>query len=119
MTAARKKRQPGKAVRRRSSPLDALTLPALAACLKGYLHQDYLVEHGSARAAVAAFARDASGEERAAVGAELARLAVAAQNCPAADLRAFVTRRLGGGWEPQSVHDLEEAFTPIAGPSAR
>ena len=34
--------------------------PSLAAFLRGYLHEDFLEEHGSLRGAVEAFCRDAS-----------------------------------------------------------
>jgi hypothetical protein len=101
------------------APLEALSLPALSACVRGYLHQDYAIEHGSPREAVAAFARDASREERAAVLADLARLTEAARPLPGRALRTFFATRLGGAWIPRSINDLLDAFSALTEASSR
>ena len=50
-------------------------VPAFADFARGYLHQDLMVEYGSALDAARAFVRDATDAERRAVVTDLARLA--------------------------------------------
>ncbi len=88
------------------SQLHQHDFPALSDFVKGYLHQDFVEEHGSALEAAAAFSRDASSSERRELAAELAKLVERAHGLPLSTLRRFVTRELGSGWEPQSVADF-------------
>jgi hypothetical protein len=74
--------------------------------MKGYLHEDFVEEHGSALDAVAAFSRDASSSEKRQLAVDLASLVEHAHGLPLSTLRRFVTRELGSRWEPQSVADF-------------
>jgi hypothetical protein len=93
--------------------LDKGEFPALTAFLRGYLHEDFVEEHGSAREAAAAFCRDASPEERRRLAEQIARLVEAARGLPPTALRRFVTRDLGSGWAPQSAADLADLLKVI------
>ena len=109
------KRAPSRAPRsnteRRPASLTAGKFPALAAFLKGYLHQDFPEEHGSVSAAVAAFCRDASAEERGRLAAELARLLAQAKALPSSVVGRFVTRDLGSAWSPGSTSELADILS--------
>jgi hypothetical protein len=80
--------------------------PALAQFLGGYLHQDFLVEHGSASAAARSFREDASPEESQAVDAELERLLALTERWTVTQIRRFL-KALGAAWLPSSRADLE------------
>jgi len=80
--------------------------PSLAAFLRGYLHEDFLEEHGSLRGAVEAFCRDASVDERRQLVAELEALLRTLHDHSPRELRRFVTVELGSRWEPGSREEL-------------
>ena len=112
------KRAPSRSARtagakRHQSDLNALEFPALAAFLKGYLHQDFPDEHGSVAAAVAAFCRDASPHERRQAATELARLVGLAEALPLRAVGQFVTRDLGSAWSPRSTRDLVDILAAL------
>jgi len=81
--------------------------PALKAFARGYLHEDYLQEHGSAKAAALAFCADASLEERRQVKRELLAVSGEAQ-LPYHDAVKFFTHELKSAWQPASPAELEE-----------
>lgn len=91
----------------------AADLPALAAFARGYLHEDLLVEHGSAVHAAAAFARDASPDERRQLVDDLDRLLRAFHGRPASRLAKFFTDELRAAWAPTSVDDLQSLIAQL------
>jgi hypothetical protein len=93
-------------VKNNTPALDATSFPALAAFLKGYLHQDFGQEHGSVSAAAAAFCRDASPDERRQLVTELQRLLDVTDVSPARAVARFISRDLGSAWSPRSRRDL-------------
>jgi hypothetical protein len=94
--------------RGRRPALSAGDVPALAAFARAYLHQDVLVEHGSAAEAVRAFCHDAAPPERAALATDFARLITAAADLPAAAITRWFHDDLGAAWAPDSFDDLVE-----------
>lgn len=85
--------------------LDRHSFPALTEFLRGYLHEDFAHEYGSAIGAAAAFRSDASVTARQEVVRELHALLESARGWPARDFSRFLTRDLGSRWQPQSVAD--------------
>ncbi len=90
------------------SRLRSSDFPALSDFAKGYLHEDFIQEHGTALDAVDAFSRDATANERAQLARELASLIDRARGLPFATLRTFVTTELGSGWQPRAVTDFTD-----------
>ena len=80
--------------------------PALAQFLGGYLHQDFLLDHGSAPAAARSFRAEASPEEARAVDEELDRLLGLTERWTVTQIRRFL-KALGASWLPSSRADLE------------
>lgn len=79
--------------------------PALAQFVAGYLHQDFVAEHGTPAGAVRAFLREANDDERAAFRAEARQFLEAAAFRGWSDVtQAFAD--LGGAWLPSSRADL-------------
>ena len=104
-----------KRLRRRRNPavkpilaLRREAFPALTAFVRGYLHEDFPELHGSLRGAAAAFAREASPEERRELARELESLLRAVADHPVPELRRFVTAELGSRWSPRSHGELAE-----------
>jgi len=89
--------------------------PALTAFAKGYLHEDFPEVHGSARDAAAAFAAEASPEERRQLVDELQSLTRVLAGLPVRVVRRFVTDDLGSRWEPKSREELLELLDVIRG----
>ena len=80
--------------------------PALARFARAYLHEDFMVEYGSAAGAAAAFRADASADERQALARDFARLATEAATWTLDDLKAFARDELRCAWQPSSMDDL-------------
>ena len=80
--------------------------PALAQFFSGYLHQDFLLDHGSAPAAARSFRADASPDEARAVDDELDRLLILTERWTVTQIRRFL-KSLGAAWLPSSRADLE------------
>ena len=87
--------------------------PALTEFLRGYLHEDFAAEHGTAAAAAAVFCRDASPAERALLAGEIATLVAIAAALPVRRLRRFVTGDLGSAWEPGSLDEFADMLAVI------
>ena len=107
----------------RSSPratrrVKADDFPALRDFVTGYLHEDFVQEHGTPDAAVRAFATDASADEMDQVRREAARFAAAIRDWPWADAR-LALQRLGAAWAPRSRAALVAWLTMIANPPPR
>ncbi len=91
----------------RKRPLPrASDLPALAPFARGYLHQDVIAEYGTAVDAAAAFAEDASNEERRQLIDDLERLARALDGKSASQVARYFTDQLRAAWAPTSAADL-------------
>ncbi len=85
----------------------AKSYPALARFLDGYLHQDFKLEHRTARAATTAFLRDATDREVARVANDFDRFVAALASRPW-DERRDALARLGGAWRPATVAELAD-----------
>ncbi|HKR31634.1 MAG TPA: contact-dependent growth inhibition system immunity protein [Terriglobales bacterium] len=91
------------------SGIDAGEYAALTRFLRGYLHQDAVVEYGSASAAAQQFRKDADERETAVVHSELERLLAETSTLSIADLnRAF--QQLGGAWHFRSRKEVEQVL---------
>jgi hypothetical protein len=96
--------------------IDPADFPVLRTFCRGYLHQDLLMDHGSAHAAARAFMRDAEPAERRRLAAEWAGLTQASRTVPAL---AHALRALGASWTPRTraeARELDEALRPPARP---
>ena len=91
----------------------ASELPNLTAFVRAYLHEDVIAEHGSASAAMDAFAQDASAAERQALTRELERVARALARRSIAEMTDFFSDTLRAGWTPSSQHDLRQLIARI------
>lgn len=101
---------------RRTSSFDPERFPALSQFAGGYLHEDFVAEHGTAKGAREAFLRDASARERAAFGREGQRFIEETAGLSWADARgAFAA--LGGAWRPASRAALAALFEAPAAPA--
>ena len=79
----------------------------LQALLDGYLHQDFVVEHGTAGRAVEAWRADASPQEARAAASEWRSFLNVTAGMDVAT-RAQVLRELAGGaWAPITVADFD------------
>ena len=92
--------------RERRPSISAADVPALARFARAYLHQDVLIEHGSAAEAVRAFCRDATEAERVALETDFARLITAAGDWAPVTLVRWFRDELGAAWSPGSFDDL-------------
>ena len=100
-------RQPAGSSRRdRPRQAAAGRFPMIRALLRGYLHEDYEAEHGSAEGAVRAFCTDASAQERERLSEEWTRLSVNTANWTVAEIGALLTKDFGGAWLPESKQEL-------------
>ncbi len=88
--------------RDRRPTLSADDVPALVGFARAYLHEDVLIEYGSAVQAVRAFCQDASPTEQTALATDFARLITAAAGWSAATLARWFREHLGAAWSPDS-----------------
>lgn len=87
--------------------------PALRAFLSGYLHEDFVVEHGTPEGALRAFMCDAGAGARRALGAEVARFVDKARGRPWSQVRRqFI--QLGGAWTPPSRAAVDALFAALS-----
>ncbi len=85
----------------------------LRSLLDGYLHQDFVVEHGSAVAAVRAALADARGADATAVSSEW-RSFLNITSGMDVETRARVLRELAGGaWAPATAAEFEEVSAEL------
>ena len=80
--------------------IDPEAYPHLAIFFRGYLHEDFLAEHGSARKALAAFRADLSPADRPALDAERRRLALALQQLTLVEIRRLIREDFRSAWNP-------------------
>ena len=90
--------------RRPSLPpaVDPASYPAVRAFLRGYLHEELEVEHGSAEGALSAFRAEADPAEREALRREGAALAEAARGLPLRELRRLLADGFGCAYRPRT-----------------
>jgi hypothetical protein len=87
--------------RRRAAPrIDRAEFPILAGFFRGYLHEDFEVEHGSAAAALETYQRDLSVAERASLREECERLLEVSRDLTLTAQRALVAEEFGAAWRP-------------------
>ena len=100
---------------RRDRPRQAspASFPVLRSLLRGYLHEDYAAEHGSAEGAVRAFCKDASHQEVEKLTQEWRRLSVNTANWTVAEIGSLLTKDLGGAWMPESKREMARLFQVI------
>jgi hypothetical protein len=87
-------------------PVIAAAFPELSQVLQGYLHEDFVIEHGSAHDAIAAYKADASTEERARFGREAVRFIRMVRGTRISAIRRILAREFRSAWEPRSVAEL-------------
>lgn len=80
--------------------------PQLEAFFSGYLHQDFIEEHGSLTGAVAAFARDANLRERRALAREWKTFRRDARHAATLASTRAAVGALGAAWAPRRRDDL-------------
>lgn len=95
--------------------IDPREFAALREFLRGYLHQDYLQEHGSLRNAVRQFANDAEPEERAEVVRQWQKFLELTGPQPLPVVAGLVASSLGSGWVPRDPDELEELTSLLQG----
>jgi hypothetical protein len=86
--------------------LDPSRFPELRRVFEGYLHEDFVAEHGSAAAAIDAFRADASAAEARAFRDEARRFLAATRAVDFAEVQHLVGR-VGSRWIPGSREELE------------
>lgn len=88
--------------------------PQLEAFFGGYLHQDFVEEHGTVAGAVAAFARDANLRERRALAREWKAFRRDARHAATLASTRAAVGALGAGWAPRRADDLARLDRLIA-----
>ena len=75
--------------------------PELQRFFEGYLHEDFVQEHGTPEGALRAFEADASDAERRRLRDDARRMLAIVENDDLDDVRALLAR-LGARWWPRS-----------------
>ena len=94
--------------------VSASRFPALRALLRGYLHEDFVADYGTAEAAVRAFSAEASPDEVSDVAREWQRFSVLTAGWTISDVRETLSRDLGTAWHPATRRELQQAFESIS-----
>ena len=90
-------------------PLRASNFPELHRVFAGYLHEDFVQEHGTPEAALASFLTDANEAERRRFMAEARRFLEATASLEFDEVRTLI-ERLGSRWVPTSRDELVTWF---------
>jgi hypothetical protein len=90
----------------RRPSMSAAHRDSLRAFARAYLHEDVLIDYGSAAGAAAAFAADANAGERERLADALDRLSELAGDDALAALTRFFWRELRCSWEPASMAEV-------------
>ena len=93
--------------------------PMIQTLLRGYLHEDYAAEYGTAEGAVLAFCKDASPRELEKLLEEWRRLSVNTASWTVADIGTLLTKDFGGAWLPESKQELARLFQVIRTAASR
>lgn len=100
--------------------VDAAEFPRLTLFFEGYLHQDFVVEHGDAAGALRACRNDLPGDARAELDEERARLGTLLSGHSLRVARRVIAA-LGAAWWPASlaeVHSVLSGSPPATPPGA-
>jgi len=84
--------------------------PVLRQVFRGYLHEDFMKEYGSAAAALRTFEDDADDDEVDRFRAEVRRFLEFTAPLDFAKVQALVTK-IGGRWNPPSREEFVAALT--------
>ncbi|HEY3384732.1 MAG TPA: hypothetical protein VGK32_23470 [Vicinamibacterales bacterium] len=99
---------PRRTLARGSRPtLSAADYPTPGSFFAGYLHEDFVEDHGSLEEALRAFRADADEEEQERFTRESAGLLEAAARLPYDVVAGFIRRDLGATWRPTDLAQLE------------
>ena len=79
---------------------------ALTAFLRGYLHQDFKLEHKTPSAALEAYCRQATPAEIAELKRELVQFLRQTRTVPFETVQRLLTSELGSGWLPKTRDEL-------------
>jgi hypothetical protein len=101
--------------REQARRLAAADYPALESFFSGYLHEDFVEEHGTPAGALRAFRTDADAADIERFEHEAARLLAATAELPLEDVAEFIRRELGGTWRPASLKQLQDLLKGKAG----
>ncbi len=93
--------------------IPAPAFPALASFGRGYLHQDFLEEHGSPEAALEAFLADATPGEARRLAREWQDFALRLRGRPPAVVRRLLAAELGTAWSPRSGARVVALFSRL------
>jgi len=101
-------RTPGRGSR---PTLSAADYPTLESFFSGYLHEDFVADHGSPEGALRTFQTDADKEEQRRFAREAEGLLDAAANLPFDVVAEFIGRDLGAAWRPTNLGQLERLLS--------
>lgn len=93
----------------------AIRYETLRSFFRGYLHQDYRLEHGSAEEAARAYRSAASATELRAVASEWAEFGAGVRGMRWRDVKVALVRELGSSWQPASRRELERLGSVLTG----
>lgn len=82
---------------------------------RGYLHQDFGAEHGSAEEAARAYRSAASATELGVLVAEWAEFSAEVGGMRWRDVKRALVRELGSSWQPVSRRELERLGSVLTG----
>jgi len=89
----------------------ASDFPELRRVFAGYLHEEFVQEHGTPAQALEAFRHDADAGERTRFAQEATRFLEQTRALDFDDVAELVSA-LGSAWTPASRHDLEVLLNP-------
>ena len=81
--------------------------PLLADFFRGYLHQDFVLEHGSPAGALAAYRRDLGPAENDRLTREAAEFRRGTRGRSLADLQRLLADEFRSAWRPPSARAVE------------
>jgi hypothetical protein len=93
----------------------AARFDTLRGFFRGYLHQDFRAEHGSAEEAARAYRSVASATELRALVAEWAEFSAAVGGMRWRDVKIALVRELGSSWQPVSRREFERFGSVLTG----
>ena len=91
----------------------AAAYPELRRAFEGYLHEDFIEEHGTAARALDAFVSDANAGERRRLAAEITRFLAKTSRLDLEAASALLAD-LGAAWAPPSVEVLRATLDAAA-----